>query len=166
MPTMSSALEDFAYGDDNEEVGLHRAIVPFVACGDLTGLGAPTCCVLFSSSFWGLGGAARLTPRPGLCHFADSDQSYPLDLRTTEGMGVSDAKLKFAAGAGAAGAAAAAAASTARVYIPPVQAPINPPYAEYLSKRRATAGGAPAAAAAAAAAPAAAAAAAPASTES
>jgi tRNA (cytidine32/guanosine34-2'-O)-methyltransferase len=40
VPTMTTLLSDAPYGPDNEFLGLNRAIVPFVACGDLSGLDA------------------------------------------------------------------------------------------------------------------------------
>lgn len=40
MPTMTTLLSDASYGPSNEFLGLNRAIVPFVACGDLSGLDA------------------------------------------------------------------------------------------------------------------------------
>ncbi|RUP46795.1 cell division protein [Jimgerdemannia flammicorona] len=37
VPTMASPLLDFSYGPKNELVGPNRVIVPFIACGDLSG---------------------------------------------------------------------------------------------------------------------------------
>ncbi|CAG8552114.1 9492_t:CDS:2 [Paraglomus brasilianum] len=36
-PTMANPLMDFSYGPENELLGTNRVIVPFVACGDLSG---------------------------------------------------------------------------------------------------------------------------------
>ncbi|CAG8529190.1 8161_t:CDS:2 [Paraglomus occultum] len=36
-PTMANPLMDFSYGPENELLGVNRVIVPFVACGDLSG---------------------------------------------------------------------------------------------------------------------------------
>ncbi|KAJ3139863.1 putative tRNA (cytidine(32)/guanosine(34)-2'-O)-methyltransferase [Geranomyces variabilis] len=37
VPTMLNPLLDFSYGQGNELVGVNRVVVPFVACGDLSG---------------------------------------------------------------------------------------------------------------------------------
>ena len=88
---MTVPMSDLPYGPGNEFLGLNRAIVPFVACGDLSGL--------------------------------DADQSYP---------------LPAAAKVPAAGAPAPESTAPASyTYIPPVQAPIKPAYAEYLATRKA-----------------------------
>lgn len=42
IPTMSSRLPELSYGPGNEVNGVNRALVPFVACGDLSGLDPDT----------------------------------------------------------------------------------------------------------------------------
>eukprot|EP01029_Cantina_marsupialis_P017809 TRINITY_DN4011_c0_g1_i1.p1 TRINITY_DN4011_c0_g1~~TRINITY_DN4011_c0_g1_i1.p1 ORF type:complete len:329 (+),score=101.31 TRINITY_DN4011_c0_g1_i1:94-1080(+) len=40
VPSMTAPILDHAYGSENESVGLNRRIVPFMACGDLSGFDA------------------------------------------------------------------------------------------------------------------------------
>ena len=93
---MLRPLLDSKYDAKNEFTGIHRTIVPFVACGDLSGF--------------------------------DSDQSYPLHLH--EPLAESALKQTLKDSAPSSGSAA-----VAGVYCAPVQRPINPPYAQALSRR-------------------------------
>jgi hypothetical protein len=117
---MTTAKLETSYGPDNEFLGLNRAIVPFVACGDLDGYDA-------DQSY------------PLLLPVSDAPAAVPLPSLPSlpAGAGLS-AAASGTVSVSAEGAPTPAAAGTTAgyQYVAPLQSPINPPYSAYLAMRR------------------------------
>ena len=126
-PTMASPLLDHAYGEDNVLVGSNRAIVPFVACGDLSGLD--------SDQSYPLELGARAAEGMGIRR--EMLEGHALDTAAPAATGSSSGAGSGAgSGSGGAGDGEVPAAGAGYKYHSPRQVPINPPYQAYLEQRR------------------------------
>ena len=113
-PSMLSPLLDHRYGPSNPLTGANRVIVPFVACGDLSGFDADQSYPLSQDT----AGAAAATAAAAAA--AGAVGATPSRADADE------------AGAGAGGGDA----SSSYAYHEPCQKPIKPPYQEYLQRKQ------------------------------
>ncbi len=118
VPTMSAPMPDPTYGPTDEFTGINRAIVPFVACGDLSGYDADK--------------SYPLVLQRGGDGDADSDLAASASAPASSATAAASATTAGTA----AGAGDASATTPGFHYVAPLVMPINPPYAQYLSLRR------------------------------
>ena len=127
---MTTALLEGSYGPDNEFLGLNRAIVPFVACGDLDGYDADQSYPLL------LPVTDVPVAAPVAATAVDAGSATPAhapvpSTTASDGGGAVSVDHVDVGGVGA-----GAGAPTGYTYVAPLQSPINPPYSAYLAQRR------------------------------
>lgn len=130
VPSMTTPLLDHRYGDrpGNAEVGTGRAIVPFMACGDLSGFDSDQSYPLKLRGAELEAADARLSSVIGT--ISDGGASSK-----PSGSGAAGTDAAGGGGVDAAGADGAGAAD-GYTYHAPRQRPINPPYQRYLDMRK------------------------------
>jgi tRNA (cytidine32/guanosine34-2'-O)-methyltransferase len=109
VPTMSEPLLDHSYGESNQLTGVNRAIVPFVACGDLSGYDADMSYDL----------ASKLSEKERA-----ASSRLMQTCRETMAMGEAEGEAEVSAEGGA------------YVPLPPLQAPIRPAYYTFHQLRK------------------------------